>query len=397
MPFLEGAVCCGVSRTNAFLDVFERLERVATRLPAPMQEPVLREIAPVKELFLMRRAPRMAVAAPNPAIWARTLNVLAHRRLISESQAHGIDAAQSWIAVRDGRPGVLEVGSAGSPALTAADLVVVVVDAADRDAGRTTRELARRALTVRQTAKHEAEEQPAPVLGIVLAPDGADAVRVQTQLNDALRAETIAGARLIATVILAENLEQPVSTMQQPQPFDGSAASVAALIVRELPLPTRLEAARLFSAREAQEDISRTLIKSVSALAGLIGAQPLPLADFPVLLAMQCGMIAGVVHIGGGQPGPLLLGRFLAAMGFNLAAAVVFREGARGLSKFFPGWGQAIGSGVAAMGTYAIGMAAQAHFIRGAGLAEARALLRRPLLALPAPKKRAKDSAPGRK
>src|SRR5207249_11030891 len=43
---------------TAILNVVERLERLVTRLPEKIRRPVLRELTPLKELFLQQRPPR---------------------------------------------------------------------------------------------------------------------------------------------------------------------------------------------------------------------------------------------------------------------------------------------------------------------------------------------------
>lgn len=63
---------------------------------------------------------------------------------------------------------------------------------------------------------------------------------------------------------------------------------------------------------------------------------------------------------------------FIAALGANVGVAMLFREGARAILKFFPGWGNVVCGLVAGAGTYAIGRAATAFFIDGISLKEAR-------------------------
>jgi uncharacterized protein (DUF697 family) len=195
----------------------------------------------------------------------------------------------------------------------------------------------------------------------------------QAILHAALRGNAIIAPRVAATIVVRvpENFTAP-----NPAVFEESHAAFSRAITRELPMESRLDAARLFDVADDQEEIARTLIKSISAVSGVIGAQPIPFADFPILTTLQIAMICGIIYISGEEPTIPLAGRFLTATGVNFGAALVLREGARGLSKLLPGWGQAIGGGVAAAGTYAIGKAATAHFIRGAGMDEAKGLFR---------------------
>jgi uncharacterized protein (DUF697 family) len=152
---------------------------------------------------------------------------------------------------------------------------------------------------------------------------------------------------------------------------------LADLISRELPDDAQVEMARLFGAKQVQKDLANRLVRSVTAMSAAIGAQPIPLADFPVLTTLQFMMVAGVMHISGRELSLKAAGEFLGALGMNIGVGMAFREGARAALKFLPGWGNAISGGVAAAGTYGIGRAACAYFIDGISLADVRKLLRR--------------------
>jgi len=63
---------------------------------------------------------------------------------------------------------------------------------------------------------------------------------------------------------------------------------------------------------------------------------------------------------------------FVGALGVNVGAGMVFREGARAVLKFFPGWGNVVCGMVAGAGTYALGRAAIVYFLEGVSLQDAR-------------------------
>ena len=152
---------------------------------------------------------------------------------------------------------------------------------------------------------------------------------------------------------------------------------LADLMTRELPDDAQVEMARLFGAKEVQKDLANRLIRAVTAMSAAIGAQPIPLADFPVLTTLQFMMVAGVMHISGRELSVKAAGEFVGALGMNIGVGMAFREGARAAVKLLPGWGNAISGGVAAAGTYGIGRAASAYFIEGISLGEVRKLFRR--------------------
>jgi uncharacterized protein (DUF697 family) len=153
-------------------------------------------------------------------------------------------------------------------------------------------------------------------------------------------------------------------------------------LVAELPNEARLEMARLSGAREAQARIAQTLIKSVSAVSGALGAQPIPLADLPFLLTFQVAMVSGIIYISGRELSFKLGTEFMGTLGVNVGLGLVLREGARAAGRaatklLLPGVGNAISGLVAAGGTYAIGRAASAYFIEGMSLPDARLLFKK--------------------
>jgi uncharacterized protein len=119
------------------------------------------------------------------------------------------------------------------------------------------------------------------------------------------------------------------------------------------------------------------LIKAFTAVCAAIGAQPIPLADFPILTALQVAMVGGIMHISGREMSAKLAGEFIGAVGANVGAALVLREGSRALLKLFPGWGNAISGAIAGGGTFALGRAASAYFIEGVNIKDARQLFHR--------------------
>ena len=161
------------------------------------------------------------------------------------------------------------------------------------------------------------------------------------------------------------------ATLAQPR------ETVLAAICQTLPLEARLEFARVSGEPSAQIEIAAMLTRSATAICTAIGAQPIPLADFPVLTSIQVAMVAGIVHATGREWSLRLARDFLAALGVNLGMGLLLREGARAAWKLLPGWGNAISGAIAGAGTYAIGRAASAYFIEGVSLAEARRRLKR--------------------
>jgi uncharacterized protein (DUF697 family) len=144
------------------------------------------------------------------------------------------------------------------------------------------------------------------------------------------------------------------------------------LLARELPNEARVEMVRIARDRAAQVEIAQMLVKSTTAICAAIGAQPIPLADLPILTALQLAMVSGIMYISGRERSLRAATEFVGALGVNVGAGMVLREGTRALLKFFPGWGNVVCGMVAGAGTYAIGRAAIAYFLEGVSLKDAR-------------------------
>src|SRR5260221_8038370 len=108
---------------------------------------------------------------------------------------------------------------------------------------------------------------------------------------------------------------------------------LAELMTRELPDDAQVEMARLFGAKEVQKDLSNRLIRAVTAMSAAIGAQPIPLADFPILTTLQFMMVAGVMHISGRELSLKAAGEFFWGPGMNIGGCMVFCEGGRAAGK----------------------------------------------------------------
>jgi uncharacterized protein (DUF697 family) len=144
------------------------------------------------------------------------------------------------------------------------------------------------------------------------------------------------------------------------------------LLAAELPNQAKIEMIRISRDRQAQLHVAQMLVKSTTAICAAIGAQPIPLADMPVLTALQVLMVSGIMYISGRERSLRAATEFMAALGANVGVGMLLREGTRAMLKFFPGWGNVVCGMVAGAGTYAVGRAATAYFLEGASLREAK-------------------------
>ncbi len=316
----------------------DRIEGLLRRLPGPIRKPVEREWRPLRELFLSRRAPRLLL-------------------LGSEAEAFAGELASPGATLSPGfpyrflsRPGGMRIAVAGEDGRLAHAAVADAMPDCVLLASGSVDGLAILREVLRLFRERQGSGPSLPV--VAFGPD-------PQMLAEVLHGDAAASAALVAIL--------PA----------GDREAVLAAVARTLPVEARLEFARATGERGVQREIARTVTRSTAAICTAIGAQPIPLADLPILTALQALMVAGILYASG-REWSLATGRdFLAAAGVNVGAAFLFREGARAAVKFFPGWGNAVSGAVAGAGTYTIGLAATGYFIDGLPMEEARKKLKR--------------------
>ena len=103
--------------------------------------------------------------------------------------------------------------------------------------------------------------------------------------------------------------------------------SVPEALCEALPNVARLEFARVTGAKGAQAQIAGSLLKSFTAVCGVIGLQPIPLADMPVLTTLQTLLVGLIIYTAGKSVTPRVVGEFLGALGLNIGAGILFPRG----------------------------------------------------------------------
>lgn len=339
----------------ALLAAYEKLAALLGKLPGSLQEPILRELDPIKEIFLRQRAPRIAVLGDAGIELPALINALAAAPVLHAPLMRG-----PWTAVEGA--GVIELADLRGPGSTggeAADLFLFVGGGSSGLADD-----ARRAAGVMSAAPPREGGSPAGLAVLVLG-DSGDTTAV-------LAALAAAGAS--PSVTFSGHL--PRAGLEKGFPA-GERSALGDRFCDYLPEDAQLEMARFFAARGAQARLARTVLKSFGAVAGVIGMQPIPLADFPILLTLQMFMVSLIIHVSGRDFSLRLAGEFTASLGVGFGAGLVFRETARAAIKILPVWGHMISGGVAGAGTYALGRAAIAYYIEGRRVALKRVPWRR--------------------
>jgi uncharacterized protein (DUF697 family) len=366
-----------------FLHIVERLEGFLGKLPDSIQKPVLHELTPLKELFLKQRAPRIVLTG-------------SHKLPVQEVIAALFSAAQPgdlrnvlmelyrWQETSVGDRGnvlLLDARGADADAIgkieeelrdKAPDVFLHVVD------GNSARPVLTRDLeTLAALFKfHRSVDITPKIIGVSLA----DSKRNSGEHNGSgSHIETTAVEKLRAALV--ENLEVREHILQVMEvdlsgsglpTEDSAAARLMSLLSQQLPNEARVEMIRISRDRESQTLVAQQLVKSTSAICTAVGAQPIPLADLPILTTLQLVMVSGIMYISGRERSLRAATEFVGALGVNVGAGMVLREGARAVLKFFPGWGNVVCGMVAGAGTYALGRAAIVYFLEGVTLKDAR-------------------------
>ncbi|MEY2492741.1 MAG: GTPase [Verrucomicrobiota bacterium] len=358
---------------TALLHIVERLEGLLGKLPGAIQKPVLRELTPLKELFLQQRSPRFLLAGAGRLPMPQIVNLLFNGEA-SAGSPHILSEVFCWqtfevknrgtIALLDARGADDDGEDSIREELNrqSADAILVVSDAAE---GRT--KVKRSAENGNQSVYWNDRVHPhAGIIAIHLNPPSPTnrsgrgrAIDWMEKIKPELHGRFWGGFEFSV-----EN-GSPVADHNASQQF-------LSLLAKRLPNDCRVEIVRISNDREAQREIASVLIKSTSAICTAIGAQPIPLADLPILTTLQLVMVSGIMYLSGRPRSLRAATEFVGALGANVGAGMLLREGARALLKFIPGWGNVVCGMVAGAGTYAIGQAASAYFLEGVTLGEAR-------------------------
>ena len=344
---------------SAFLHIVERLEGFLGKLPASIQKPILSEVTPLKELFLQQRPPRFVLSGSHPIPLLDFVARIFADRGAGAPSPETLTSLFRWQKITLGHHGLIQLLDARGADEAALALI-----------------------------REELQPQPADLFFFLPAERGAKvATRREIERMEKLIAwnnQGGAGAKLIELCATEAALAADVVTQLQQAAADSPSirashagsyslgTTLRRTLASELPNEARVEMVRLSGDREAQLEIAELLVKSTSAICAAIGAQPIPLADLPVLTTLQLVMVSGIMYISGRERSMRAATEFVGALGVNVGAGMILREGTRALLKFFPGWGNVVCGMVAGAGTFAIGRAATVYFVEGATLRDAR-------------------------
>lgn len=368
---------------ESLLHMIQRLEGFLGKLPETIQRPVLQELTPLKELFLQQRAPRFVLTGSNKlplqeivaALFAWTPPVESRDVLMELFRWHAVElGSRGTISFLDARGAEPRTIAKIQEELNEQSADILLHLEEDGTSTIAQGELENLATFIASTPAANAKPR---VVGVVLQ-GGLTAHRgfhngersltshknTRAFLQKALQEQPGVGEHLLQVVELLPDAAD--------EKAKGTAQQFMAMLARGMPNEGRVEMARIANDREVQGEIAQTLVKSTTAICAAIGAQPIPLADLPILTALQLLMVSGIMYISGRERSLRAATEFVGALGVNVGAGMILREGTRALLKFFPGWGNVVCGAVAGAGTYAMGRASIVYFLEGMTLKDAR-------------------------
>jgi uncharacterized protein (DUF697 family) len=331
---------------DSLLTFYNRFTKLVEKLPGGLQKPILRESTPIRELFLEQRPARIVLFGSA----AGTVPEFLH--LLCQAHVETGDSEDGWRHYRiPGRGEILILDARDD---TPPSIVENALSSQDPDAAVLVGKPGEIGSGLETAADRIALGKPdLPLLGVTLG-DGSIRTAFLAQLKN------------------HRNFSRKQIVVISPESGDSLPEALCAL----LPNPAKLEFARITGVKEAQAQIAGALLKSFTAVCGVIGLQPIPLADMPILTALQTLMVGLVIHTSGRTVSPRLVAEFAGALGLNIGAGMLFRESARAIVKIVPLWGNAVSGFVAGAGTYAIGRAAIAYFIEEIPITETKKIFR---------------------
>ncbi|MEY8732597.1 GTPase family protein [Peribacillus frigoritolerans] len=143
-------------------------------------------------------------------------------------------------------------------------------------------------------------------------------------------------------------------------------------LIEALPSEAKLKTAKAMQSQFVKKKFARTIVGTFTTIAGLIGAEPIPFADFPILTGIQGLMIVVIGFIADKEIKTKTASEFIAALGINVGIGLLVREGVRAAVRFIPGAGLVVSGAVAGAVTYGIGQAAIAYFLENKNIDQAK-------------------------
>lgn len=404
---------------NDISEMIRRLEGLLDRLPEAAAKDLKQKIRHLRELLVDQRPARLAVVGRRGAGKSSLINACFGAKVAEVGHEKAKTGAATWrtlgtdtgslelLDTRGFQEGSLpdEVDSAATPLESiqlalrtkCPDAILFLVKAKEADSA-IDGDLGELIGILR--AVKNAHGYPAPVIAVVTQCDELEPKRVglhrpddedvrdydekltrvtaiEDQLQSKLKESTELRDVLVTVIGVASYMSwKPDGSLRDDERW--RIDELLEFLMNELPKEAKVELARLSQVASLQRTVSNTIVKLTATICAGLAATPIPVADIVPITSAQVSMVVGIGYIAGRELDVQAGKEFLVGLGANLGVAMALREIARGIAKIaFPGAGNFVSGAVAYAGTVAIGRAAQAYFIDGVSLADARAIFER--------------------
>jgi uncharacterized protein (DUF697 family) len=356
------------------INIIEKLEGLLGKLPDKIQKPILHELTPLKELFLQKRPPRFLFlgSIDKPVQELATIFFGLSQPEQTNNRPLSIFRWQEINTAGRGKLSVLDARGA--------------LDSCRKEIEEELKQHPADVIFFLDEAAGKRRPRKAEIENLIACINWSNAAGAETKIvgvnfsstkpkrTGDKHAEELA-ARLTKALPDRDRLLETIS-FDPAETSSRSRGQLMSILGRALPNQARIEMVRLSRDSEQQQEVAQVLVKSTSAICAAIGAQPIPLADLPILTSLQLVMVSGIMYVSGRERSLRAATEFIGAIGANVGMGMLLREGVRALLKFVPGWGNIVCGMVAGAGTYAIGRAAIVFFLEGASLKDARRIYR---------------------
>ena len=274
---------------KTLLNIIERLEGLLAKLPEKIRRPVLRELTPLKELFLQQRPPRFLFIGASEMPTHRIIDTLFTTGAPEQTNV-ALMPVHRWINWDIAGHGTISVLDARDAADSAAALVeeelkhqpADIIFLFDDEESNIENPSAAKSASSLLHLEHQfgGAIDDAKVIGVCFRKGSA------AHLEEALKSEPAIRDRLLKVIQFAGT-------------HSTEARGLLSVLAEQLPNQAKVEMIRISRDREAQHHVAQMLIKSTTAICTAIGAQPIPLADLPILTSLQVMMVSGIMYISG--------------------------------------------------------------------------------------------------
>lgn len=384
-------------------ELFDMLERGIDAIPGGAGRKLRDDLAKLRGFFVDRRPPRIMLVGRRGSGKSSLLNAVFAQQVADVGSVLAQTATATWHSLSNER-GTLRIldtrglGDHTKPEASRFDEAIDEISDAVRQECPDVILFLCKAKEVDANIKHDLEGvgellslirsvhgYDAPLAAVVTQVDELDPKREEPPYaSEAKQRHILAATRQVDKALRQAGVQSmkvlPVSAYAEYGPtgereYDNywNIDKLVEYLTDTVPSSAQIELARLGRLRRVQLRMSAVLVNTTATLCASIAATPIPMADAIPMTGAQILMIRGIAHIGGHDLAARNAHKFLVALGLNIGSALAMRELARALLKtVFPGGGNVVSAGVAALATKALGVAAETYFIRGESIDTAK-------------------------